>query len=149
MKNSSENRRIKFKEMKVDGETVFIDVKLDPKFKKMYSRKYLKTSLIKVPSELGLTPHLDTVKLKGLPIDGTKKKGYTGFVLLTQSHLYCFHSWPENQYIHFELSSCKKVSRRKVAKVISELFPVVKMKIRKTSWNLDSDLSLSEVKNHG
>jgi S-adenosylmethionine/arginine decarboxylase-like enzyme len=65
----------------------------------------------------------DRLGLKAVKKDGYKyqPRGVTYVVILSQSHL-VIHTWPEYNFIHIDLLSCTKISRKNVEKKLRAIF---------------------------
>ena len=48
-------------------------------------------------------------------------QGYTAVFILSSSHL-AVHTWPENNYIHFDLLSCTKIKKFDLLKGTKSIF---------------------------
>jgi S-adenosylmethionine/arginine decarboxylase-like enzyme len=118
----------------MQGETFLADIYTCPNFK-FNSKRYLKKVLIDIPEAVGLHSHSDTLKIKGLPINGTDKIGFMGVIMLSESHV-GIHYWPELNYIRFEISSCKKISKWRLKKILTERFKIKTITLRCSKWHL-------------
>jgi len=59
-----------------------------------------------------------------------KPYGATISYIISNSHL-TVHTWPENEYLHIYLLSCKSISKSNLNKVIQKVFPEKEFKISK------------------
>ena len=59
----------------------------------------------------------------------TKLGGITAFYLLEESHLSC-HTWPEENYVAYDIYSCKNFNEKKVINLLKKVLPVKKINHR-------------------
>jgi len=59
----------------------------------------------------------------------TKLGGITAFCLLEESHLSC-HTWPEENYVAYDIYSCKNFNEKKVINLLRRVLPVKKINYR-------------------
>jgi len=63
-----------------------------------------------------------------------KPFGVTSVFIVSESHL-IFHTWPENNYVHIDFLSCKKIKcSSKFKHIVFEIFKSKKFKIRKVRY---------------
>ena len=101
------------------GATYLCDVIVGDDFI-MSSKRFLEHILVKVPGDLGLTPHNDKIFLEPFNVSNSEEIAYSGIIFLGESH-FGIHEWPEKRYVRVELSSCKKINTSKLKKLIKEL----------------------------
>ena len=118
----------------VKGKTICLDVVFENRLKKLSSVDFWSEHLRKVTEELGMTYVKSTYeKFRG-------KKGGEGGVsvvcIILESHL-AVHTWPEHNYVHIVLDSCKwDVDVKVFVKEILKPFSRVKFvcRVREAEW---------------
>lgn len=75
------------------------------------SEEIIRLLLVRSVEAIGMTPVRQTLQVTHFPmaIKNELRGGFglSGSLILVESHVSC-HTWPEESYMRFELSSCKK-----------------------------------------
>jgi S-adenosylmethionine decarboxylase len=102
---------------------------------KKFTRDLFKTIIkeIKMKAVLPITLY----QFPSILNDKNKKGGITAFCILEESHLSC-HSWPEENYIAYDVYSCKNFDEKKVIRLIKKFLPVKKLIYKVISRSVDS-----------
>jgi len=83
---------------------------------------------------MGLNPVRDTIVVASFPIpEAPSQVGITGTIVLTESHLAC-HTWPEEEYIRVELSSCAPVDPKQFEAILRSFFVPYQLEVAHYSW---------------
>ncbi|RKX58232.1 MAG: hypothetical protein DRP29_06995 [Thermodesulfobacteriota bacterium] len=86
------------------------------------SDEIAKLLLIRTIEAADMIPVLHTLQIAHFPIP-VKDKGFRGEyglsagIVLIESHVY-IHTWPEKNYMRYEMSSCKDFEEKKVLDVL-------------------------------
>ena len=119
--------------MEIEGKTFLINLSLSIKFP-INSPDYLKGSLLQIVKYVGLTPFENTLIIQPFLVKGSKSDiSYTGTLVLGESH-FCFHIFPENNFIRLELSSCKSINEDKLKQALELFFSPDKIDIESVPW---------------
>ncbi len=138
------------------GKHLVIDVltkKPDKLSDKKFTRKFFKIIIKEIemkavlPIILYQFPSLIKNK-KNVKEEEKKKKGkggITAFCILEESHISC-HSWPEENYVAYDIYSCRNFDEKKVIKLLYKYLPIKNLtfkvimrsvqKLKKTSKKL-------------
>ncbi|MBI2670503.1 adenosylmethionine decarboxylase [Candidatus Woesearchaeota archaeon] len=84
--------------------------------------------LDEIPNEIGMTKIMPPYVFK---YSGAKPEdwGLSGFVLIAESHI-SIHTFPEKQYLSFDIFSCKPFNPEKAIGYLEEAFSIKKSEIR-------------------
>jgi|GEM_PF-4555424 len=104
----------------MEGLTLLINV-YEVQTDLLSSDEIMKLLLVRTVEAANMTPVLHTLQVAHFPapIKGTFKGGYglSAGMVLVESHVY-LHTWPEHNYMRFELSSCKAFKEKPVLDVL-------------------------------
>jgi len=120
------------------GKHLVIDV-LTKNSDKLTDKKFTRGLFKTVIKEIEMKAVLPIVlyQFPSLLKDKKKKGGITAFCILEESHLSC-HSWPEENYIAYDVYSCKNFDEKKVIRLIKKFLPVKKLIYKVISRSVDS-----------
>ena len=84
--------------------------------------------LVELPGRIGMTViSAPQIARWDLPQANRKEeRGYSGTVLFAESHAY-FHSWPEYQYVMWDITSCKDFNHAMVVRNLGIQFGAKKV----------------------
>ncbi|MGB9680999.1 MAG: S-adenosylmethionine decarboxylase [Minisyncoccia bacterium] len=115
------------------GKHLVIDVltkKPDKLSDKKFTRKFFKIIIKEIemkavlPIILYQFPSLIKIKRNIKGRKGKKGKGgITAFCILEESHISC-HSWPEENYIAYDIYSCRNFDEKKVINLLYKYLPI-------------------------
>ena len=96
--------------------------------KKLKDRKSLMHLLEDLPVQLKMRilkkPTIGKIASEGYP-----DWGYSGFVILYESHI-SFHTWPEEHYVAMDIYSCKEFDEKAALEHLKTYFGSTKFKIK-------------------
>lgn len=112
------------------GKHLIVDV-LTKNSEKLTDKKFTRDFFKKIIKEIEMKAVLPTVVYQFPTLfkgkNGKRPKGgISAFCILEESHLSC-HSWPEENYIAYDIYSCKDFEEKKVIKLIRKFLPVKKL----------------------
>lgn len=114
------------------GKHLVIDVLVKNSSKlsdKTFTRKLFKTIIkeIEMKAVLPITiyqfPSFINIKNRTHRKIKKQKGGITAFCILEESHISC-HSWPEENYVAYDIYSCKNFDENKVIKLLYRFLPI-------------------------
>ncbi|RLG09319.1 hypothetical protein DRN73_10095 [Candidatus Pacearchaeota archaeon] len=102
------------------------------------SDEIAKLILIRTIEAAEMTPVLHTLQVAHFPIpEGNKFKGEYGLsagIVLVESHVY-LHTWPEKEYMRYEMSSCKDFEEKNVLEVLKTILGnKIKIRYKTVLW---------------
>ncbi len=122
----------------MEGQTILLSLHLADAGA-LSSTEVISSYLMESVKIAGLTPILNSLQVFSFPVLGqehTQLTGITGGIILLESHMY-LHTWPENNYIRIELSSCRALKDEQVIalrKYSNEIFKTEKCEIDLIGW---------------
>ncbi|MBX6424190.1 S-adenosylmethionine decarboxylase [Thermosulfurimonas sp. F29] len=89
-------------------------------------------ALLRIARALGLTPFPETLRVVTFPV----KEGYlaaSASLILMESHINA-STWPERGLLRLEVSSCRKIERELMERVLSTLFGEGHYELEARAW---------------
>lgn len=106
--------------------------------KRLVDQNFIWHFLDTCPIEIGMTkvstPHVFEMKTKG---EGAW--GYSGFVLLAESHIF-IHTFPNRGSLNLDIFSCKPFDEKGAIKYVVNLFCIKKKRVRQLDRGIEFPL---------
>ncbi|MBI2514750.1 adenosylmethionine decarboxylase [Candidatus Wolfebacteria bacterium] len=96
--------------------------------KKLQDKKFLTSLLENLPKKLKMRILRKPVVAR-ISSDHYPHAGYSGFVILLESHI-SFHTWPEENYVALDVYSCKDFDEKQAIRYIKRFFGSKKLKVK-------------------
>ncbi|MBI4037916.1 adenosylmethionine decarboxylase [Candidatus Curtissbacteria bacterium] len=96
--------------------------------KKLTDKKSLSRLLENLPKQLKMRILRKPI-VADISSDRYPHTGYSGFVILLESHI-SFHTWPEENYVALDVYSCKDFDEKKAVQYIKKFFGVKNLKVK-------------------
>ena len=96
--------------------------------KKLTDKKSLTKLLENLPRKLKMRILRKPV-VAAISSDHYPHTGYSGFVILLESHI-SFHTWPEENYVALDVYSCRDFDEKKAVQYIKKFFGVKNLKVK-------------------
>ena len=110
--------------MVMGGQVLLVNIRNVP-YDLIVSEDVLRLFLVRAVEKAGMTPVLHTLQVAHFPapVKGVLRGGFgiSAGMILVESHIY-IHTWAEDGYIRFELSSCKNINVDAVISLIKTIF---------------------------
>ena len=121
----------------VKGQTLLANIREVPP-DILSSEEIIRLLLVRTVEAAGMTPVKHTLQVAHFPapVGGDLRGGYglSGGMILVESHVYV-HTWPEEGYARFELSSCKPFPSKQVLDVLGTILgPKVQIEPLVVPW---------------
>ena len=121
----------------MEGLTLLVNV-YEVQAELLSSDEIMKLLLVRAIEAANMTPVLHTLQIAHfpIPIKGFLKGGYglSAGMVLVESHVYV-HTWPENNYMRFELSSCRFFKEDPVLNVLRTILgKEIKIEYKTIPW---------------
>jgi len=101
------------------------------------SDEIIRLMLVRCVENIGMTPVLHTLQVAHfpIPVKGKLRGGYglSAGMILVESHIY-IHTWPENGYARFELSSCKEFEIERLLNTLKIFLGEVEIRYVSIPW---------------
>jgi len=107
------------------------------------SDEIAKLLLIRTIEAANMTPVLHTLQIAHFPIPINKEfrgeYGLSAGIVLIESHVY-IHTWPEKNYMRYEMSSCKNFEEKKVLDILKIILgSKIKIKYQAIPWKMKNE----------
>ena len=96
--------------------------------KKLTDKKSLSRLLENLPKQLKMRILRKPI-VADISSDRYPHTGYSGFVILLESHI-SFHTWPEENYVALDVYSCKDFDEKKAVQYIKKFFGAKNLKVK-------------------
>ena len=96
--------------------------------KKLTDKKSLSRLLENLPKQLKMRILRKPI-VADISSDRYPHTGYSGFVILLESHI-SFHTWPEENYVALDVYSCKDFDEKKAVQYIKKYLGTKRMKLK-------------------
>jgi len=96
--------------------------------KNLSNLDFIRRFISNLPEEIGMKK-ISEPKLINHKAEKKIDRGITGFVILAESHI-SIHTFPNRDYISFDIFSCKDFNPRRIIKNIKETFKIKSMKVK-------------------
>lgn len=115
------------------GIDLSISIKTGAGFCDKASVSFFYDLLLTVPREIGLVALQPPIVFTFPTCHVPTEKGVSGIIVMVQSHM-AFHWWPETNFVHITISSCKAFDGEKVLEYCSKLFEATDIGAKKVNW---------------
>ena len=97
--------------------------------------EFLNSCPVKIEMTKVSTPYVFEVKTRD-----SEDWGYSGFVLLAESHIF-IHTFPKKGFLNLDIFSCRPFNEKRAIKYVTDIFCIKESKIRQIDRGIEFPLN--------